>query len=80
MNACMILDVMTWATILALKLVINLKLYDYSLEIVGFICFVCTVFNLFFGITSADLMRQNTSKGEGDSNMGDDSMAVKQGI
>ena len=57
MNACMVFDIMTWGTIIFLKLIINLKFYDYSLEIIGFICFVCTVFNLFFGLTSADLMR-----------------------
>jgi hypothetical protein len=63
MTACMIFDIMTWCTIIFLKFLINLRLYDYSLEVIGFICFVCTVFNLFFGLTSADLMRQKEVEG-----------------
>lgn len=62
MDACMVFDIMTWMTVLMIRLVINMKFYDYSLELVGFISFVCTVFNLFFGLTSADLMR-NTEEG-----------------
>jgi hypothetical protein len=60
MNACMVFDIMTWGTVIFLKFLINLRLYDYSLEVIGFICFVCTVFNLFFGLTSADLMRSKS--------------------
>ena len=62
MDACMFFDILTWGTIILLKLMINLKLLDYSLEIIGFICFVCTVFNLFFGLTSADLMGASFNK------------------
>jgi uncharacterized membrane protein len=69
----MIFDIMTWLTVLAIRLIINIKFHDYSLELVGFISFVCVVFNLFFGLTSADLMRNEDE-------VNDPALAIREGI
>jgi len=64
MNACMVFDTMTWMTVVAIRVLINIKFHDYSLELVGFISFVCVVFNLFFGLTSADLINNNDNSND----------------
>jgi hypothetical protein len=64
MDACMVFDTFTWLTVLGIRLAINVKFHDYSLELIGFISFVCVVFNLFFGLTSADLISNNSTTNE----------------